>query len=305
MDTQYKSLWNRKAESMTGALLAVDGSSTEAVALATGAYSARQVATALDLKGHERILEIGCGVGRIGLPLLDKVAHWHGVDIADNMIKQAGERLSGRSNVSLTALDRAELSGVADASLDAAYCVAVFIHMDKEDFFLYLRELKRCVKPGGLIYFDHWNLAHPLGFKRFDYEVGNWQRSEQTQRKDVARNQFCTPQEIQLYLDHAGFGTLALFSDSPWVQAVAINGDIDTAAAAQRARVLQQREQIAYTANWSRYFDQLMQVIFEGRPMDEVSAWLDAEPESEDRRVFSIWLSELTKHETGATGCTT
>ena len=58
-------------------------------------------------------------------------------------------------NVGFTELKRSRLDGLADASFDKAYCVAVFIHMDKEDFFLYLEEIARVLKPGGAALFRH------------------------------------------------------------------------------------------------------------------------------------------------------
>ena len=45
--TNYKSFWDEKASTTTGALLAVDGSASEDVARLTGAYTARQVSNAL------------------------------------------------------------------------------------------------------------------------------------------------------------------------------------------------------------------------------------------------------------------
>lgn len=305
MDRNYKSLWNTKAATMGGALLAVDGSSSERVALATGAYTAAQVHAALDLCSGDRVLELGCGVGRIGLPLASRVAGWHGVDIADNMVARARERLAGCANVDFSVLGASNLEMLADHTFDAAYSVAVFIHMDKEDFFLYLRELKRVLKPGGRLYFDHWNLSHPLGLKRFLYEAEQWARSDQSQRKDVGRNQFTTREEVATLLHAAGFEVLALFSDSPWVQAVAMAGGEADAVATARLRVLAARERIAYTANWSRYFERLLGVIFEGQPMAGVLEWLRGEPESADREVFEIWLSELMQHPDHARACTT
>jgi len=164
--TSYKTFWDDKASTTQGALLAVDGSANEQVLQLTGAYSARQVATALDLRTSDRVLELGCGVGRIGHLLAPKVAHWEGADISANMLKVARQRLAEHRNVGFTELVRTSLAPLPDASFDKAYCVAVFIHMDKEDFYLYLEELARVVKPGGQIYFDTWNLASPVGWRR-------------------------------------------------------------------------------------------------------------------------------------------
>ena len=75
----------------------------------------------------------------------------------------------------------------ADDSFDKAYSVAVFCHMDKEDLFLYLRDLHRIIRPGGLIYIETWNLAHPVGWRRWEHEVRNWSRLAAGERKDAGR----------------------------------------------------------------------------------------------------------------------
>ena len=162
----YKALWNHKASSDADAMLAVDGSFNEATLRATGAFTANQVRHALDLQAQDKVFEIGCGVARIGLELVDAVGHWHGLDISENMLRVSRARLSGKANASLAALDCSRMEMLEDASFDKGYGVAVFIHMDKEDFVLYLRDAFRVLKPGGLFYFDHWNLQHPIGIIR-------------------------------------------------------------------------------------------------------------------------------------------
>ena len=192
--TNYKAFWDDKASTTVGALLAVDGSASEDVARLTGAYTARQVASALDFQPTDRVFELGCGVGRIGLQIAPKVAYWEGADISANMLDVARARLAAQKNVGFTELKRSRLDGIPDASFDKAYCVAVFIHMDKEDFFLYLEELARVLKPGGVLYFDTWNLASKVGWRRFMLEVEQHRNADHTLRKDVARNQFSTPE---------------------------------------------------------------------------------------------------------------
>jgi SAM-dependent methyltransferase len=292
--SDYKSFWDAKAETVEGAMAAVDGSTDESVLRATGAYSARQVSAALELSRDDRVLELGCGVGRIGKELAGKVARWHGVDISSNMLGVARGRLAEFDNVGFDALDRSALQMLGDASFDKAYCVAVFIHMDKEDFVLYLRELRRVLRPGGRLYFDCWNIAHPIGWKRFDYEVATHARSEVGTRKDVARNQFCTPQEISIYLAQAGFETVMMLSESPQIQAMAAvpGGEDVRVVAARLARV---QDQIVYSPRWSRLFEDLLRVIYEGAHPDSVYASLD--PSSTDPEVpaFRAWVRSFWK----------
>ena len=89
----YSSFWNQQAATPEGALAAVDGSASESIVRRTGQWTARQVRLALDPAPDHRVLELGCGVGRIGRELAGCCGHWHGVDISQSMLKVAAERL--------------------------------------------------------------------------------------------------------------------------------------------------------------------------------------------------------------------
>jgi SAM-dependent methyltransferase len=293
--TNYKAFWDDKASTTVGALLAVDGSASEEVARLTGAYTARQVAAALDFSPTERVFELGCGVGRIGLELAPKVAHWEGADISANMLEVARARLARQANVGFTELKRSRLDGLADASYDKAYSVAVFIHMDKEDFYLYLEELARVLKPGGLLYFDTWNLANPVGWRRYMMEVDQYRNADPGTRKDVARNQFSTPEEVRAFLAHAGFEPLLIMSDSPWVQAVALKpGGSDTAAL--RASLAERERLIAYTPLWTELFDRMIRVAHAGANPTTLLDGLDDDARGEEVAMFRTWFLELWRH---------
>ena len=288
----YKDFWDDKARTTKGAFIAVDGSANEDVLRLTGTYSARQVTAALDLRQRDRVLELGCGVGRIGSLLAPTVAHWEGVDISANMLGVARERLAAHANVGLTELVRTSLHPLPDAGFDKAYSVAVFIHMDKEDFYLYLEELARVIKPGGLVYFDTWNLVSRVGWRRFALEAAQYRSADFSVRKDVARNQFSTPDEVRAFLEHAGFEVLLILADSPWVQAVAQRrgaGD----AAAERKRVSTLAPRIAYTPLWTELFDTLIKVTTEGMSPHAALAMMDDAARGDEIPMFRAWFLEM------------
>lgn len=294
--TNYKAFWDNKASTTTGALIAVDGSANEEVARLTGAYTARQVGHALALDADDRVLELGCGVGRIGRELAPKVAYWEGADISARMLDVARERLTGLANTGLTELKRSSLDALASASFTKAYCVAVFIHMDKEDFFLYLEEVARVLEPGGLFFLDTWNLAHDVGWRRFALEVGQHRNADPGQRKDVARNQFSTPEEVRLFLDRSGFELLTMFSDSPWVQAVAMKRGGNRDVAAERARLGRDAARIVYTPLWTELFDAMIRVTGEGLPPQSMLDALGDDARGEEVAMFRVWYRELWRH---------
>lgn len=108
----------------------------------------------VELDRDAEVLEIGCGIGRLLVPLSERVAVAHGVDISPAMIEQARSFSSVRSNVHLSATD-GTLSGFPDASLDFVYSYIVFQHVpDRASIETYVREAARVLRPGGLLRFQ-------------------------------------------------------------------------------------------------------------------------------------------------------
>ena len=274
----YKQFWNHQAATPESALAAVDGSASEEVVQTTGRYTARQVATAIDLDDTDSVLELGCGVGRIGRELAPRCNHWTGVDISSKMIAHARERLAHLENIDFHELRRSNLEALGDGSSSKAYSVAVLCHMDKEDLYLYMQELNRVVRPGGAIFVETWNLAHPIGWRRWAYEPLVWSRADQSQRKDVARNQFCTAEEFELYVSYAGFEPLANFNESQSVQIVAGKALEPAQRAAWLSHIEKNREGIAYSSLYAELFAQSVDVLFGKLPPGDMLAYIDSLP---------------------------
>ncbi|MGR6035612.1 MAG: class I SAM-dependent methyltransferase [Candidatus Nitrosoglobus sp.] len=293
----YGSFWNQQAQTKEGAIAAVDGSIGENIVQLTGQWSARLVREALCLKGAERVLELGCGVGRIGRELAPHCGYWQGVDISSNMLEVARERLVGQENTGLCRLRRTSLEMFEDGSFDCAYSIAVFCHLDKEDLFLYLKELYRILNQNSLIYVETWNLAHPVGWRRWELEVSNWARSDHSKRKDVARNQFCSPEEFSLYIQGAGLKTIACYTHSPWIQVIAAKDtaklDIDAIKIALSAK----EDKIAYSPLFSELFDGLLEVVSGSKHPKDYLEFLDTKALSEEvsmyrRYLLAFWSSK-------------
>lgn len=291
--TTYKDFWNRQASSAESAISAVDGSQSEEVVQHTGRWSAAQVQAALDIGPGDEVLELGCGIGRIGRELAPNCRHWTGVDISENMIHHAGERLGHLENVSFHRLERSNLEMLEDNSIDKAYSIAVFCHMDKEDLYLYMQELNRVVRPGGIIFVETWNLAHPIGWRRWAYEPLVWSRAEQGQRKDVARNQFCTAEEFELYVSYAGFEPLANFNESQSVQIVAGKDLTSEQRADWLAHIEKNRNEIGYSPLYAELFAQSVDVLFGKMPPAEMLAYIDDLGDISEARLFRPYLLSL------------
>src|SRR5579884_4114611 len=98
-----------------------------------------------------RALEIGCGPGRLLKPLSRHFAEIHGIDVSDEMIRLARERLKNIPNAHVAATDGSTLRQFADESFDFIYSYAVFQHIPSRDVVLsYMNEARRLLKRGGI-----------------------------------------------------------------------------------------------------------------------------------------------------------
>ena len=106
----------------------------------------------LPLANRRRALEIGCGPGRLLRPMSAHFAEIHGVDVSDEMIKLAQARLQAIPHAHAHATSGSDLAQFEDDSFDFVYSYAVFQHIpSREVVFNYLREIRRVLRPGGLV----------------------------------------------------------------------------------------------------------------------------------------------------------
>ena len=128
--------------------------------LATAADEARAVRSELKrlgLPGQRfpkglKTLEIGCGPGRLMRPLSGQFAEIHGVDISDEMIRLAAERLRDIPHAHVHHTQKSDLSMFPAESFDLVYSYAVFQHIpSREVVFGYFAEVRRVLKNGGIL----------------------------------------------------------------------------------------------------------------------------------------------------------
>src|SRR5881227_2023381 len=80
------------------------------------------------LRGRDAALEIGCGPGRLLRPLSRHFGEIHGVDVSDQMIALAKERLRDTPNAFPHHSSGSDLSLFPDEKFDFVYSYAVFQH---------------------------------------------------------------------------------------------------------------------------------------------------------------------------------
>jgi ubiquinone/menaquinone biosynthesis C-methylase UbiE len=107
------------------------------------------------LLSRMRAIEIGCGSGRMTRAMAGVFGEVHAVDISAEMIARARKNLAGFPNVHLYKGSGADLPGLPDRSFDFAFSFIVFQHIPSlEVIESYVREVHRCLKPGGLFKFQ-------------------------------------------------------------------------------------------------------------------------------------------------------
>jgi SAM-dependent methyltransferase len=98
-----------------------------------------------------RALEIGCGPGRLMKPLSRHFGEIHGVDVSDEMVRLARQRLAGIPHAHAHVAAGLGLPMFAGESFDIVYSYAVYQHIPSRDVVLaYMRETQRVLKPGGV-----------------------------------------------------------------------------------------------------------------------------------------------------------
>lgn len=96
----YKLVWNKMSITENMAKLAVSGYVEEDQYLATAQATKRNLESTVSVNPDDVVLEIGCGVGRVGMVIAPLCKHWIGCDVSSNMLKHARKRLTSYTNVS-------------------------------------------------------------------------------------------------------------------------------------------------------------------------------------------------------------
>jgi ubiquinone/menaquinone biosynthesis C-methylase UbiE len=98
-----------------------------------------------------RALEIGCGPGRLMRPMSRHFGEIHGIDVSDEMIARACEKLRGISHAHAHHTSGSDLSLFPAEYFDFIYSYAVLQHIPSAEVVMsYLRETVRVLRPGGL-----------------------------------------------------------------------------------------------------------------------------------------------------------
>lgn len=103
----------------------------------------------------DKVLDLGCGNGRLFFTLKDKGVEYVGVDNSEKLIEEAKKKAP---EADFRVVDILKLP-FPDNYFDKVYCIATLHHIpSKEIRGEVLREIKRVLKPNGLLILTVWNL---------------------------------------------------------------------------------------------------------------------------------------------------
>jgi SAM-dependent methyltransferase len=106
--------------------------------------------------GEMKVLEIGCGAGRVTRALSKIFGEVHGVDVSGEMVRQAQSALQDRPNAHVYQNDGSTLSVLPEGLVfDFAFSTIVFQHIPSRDVIEnYVREVHGRLRPGALFKFQ-------------------------------------------------------------------------------------------------------------------------------------------------------
>jgi ubiquinone/menaquinone biosynthesis C-methylase UbiE len=118
-----------------------------------------------------KVLEIGCGIGRIQAALAPRVATVHGVDISPRMIDAARRRCAGLPNAHFSLTSGKDLAGFPAESFDLVLAVDSFPYVHQagpEMVETHFHEAARVLVPGGELVILHFSYRDDTAADRLE-----------------------------------------------------------------------------------------------------------------------------------------
>lgn len=108
----------------------------------------------------DRVVDIGCGVGRLSRAIAARASSVVGIDVSPEMVQLARSHNEHLQNAEFVVGDGESLDGISSYSADACISLVVFQHIPDPQVTLgYVREIGRVLKPGGWAVFQVSNDA--------------------------------------------------------------------------------------------------------------------------------------------------
>jgi SAM-dependent methyltransferase len=154
------------------------------------------------LSGESAVLEIGCGIGRLLEQMAPRFREAWGVDVSNEMVRQARQRLAHLSNVTVRPSSGADLSGLPSEYFDLCYSYIVLQHVpDRAAIQGYLKDARRVLRARGILKIQVSGLFAASPFRSV-FEA---------QKVDTWNGVRFTMSEIVRAVEEAGFHVLSAY----------------------------------------------------------------------------------------------
>jgi ubiquinone/menaquinone biosynthesis C-methylase UbiE len=147
----------------------------------------------------DTVLDLGCGIGRVVRYVAPSCETIWAVDASETMLGYARSRLAGLGNVRFARCLGTSIPEVADDSVDVVYSLITLQHLEREDAFALLRDLRRVLRPDGRAYITFPNILSQAYLDCFLAYVDSGEVA------NPVRARLYTPQEVARILPAAGF----------------------------------------------------------------------------------------------------
>lgn len=187
------------------------------------------------VKDGERILDVGCGNGRLLEALAGKKIEYLGVDSSPKLLEAARSRWKMSDSLRqgdwrFSSGDILKLNKLPDKDFNYVFCVAVLHHLPGEDLRAEaLRQMKNKIRPDGKVIITVWNLWKEKKFGKLIYRfavakifgkhkmdfgdiIFHWKNSE---GQEISRRYYhaFTKKELKKIVAKAGFKINRLYKD--------------------------------------------------------------------------------------------
>lgn len=122
-------------------------------------YEKKKILELLKIDNNDKVLDIGCGVGRWGEEVIKKNAKYLGLDFSKNLLTLASENLSKYNNVNYDLVNcsfQDMLAGIKKSKIQGHFnkiiITAVLIYLNDEDIIKGFNDIKQIVDKDCLIY---------------------------------------------------------------------------------------------------------------------------------------------------------
>ncbi len=167
------------------------------------------------IKPGFKILDLGCGNGRLLELLVKEKVEYLGIDHSQGMIKQA------RQNYPQHSFRVSDWPGAdwPENEFDLVFCVAVLNHIPQKKQKEFLRAVNRTLKPGGKLLMTNWNMWNIKGrksvWKRDNEPKAKFKQVYTTWKSGEAKEKLFyyafTKRELKKLLIKSGFRVLENF----------------------------------------------------------------------------------------------